>query len=228
MDDTSTGDHDSPSTPSPSAPRNTEPRFDVMYALETEIAVLRREKEYVLQKLSRNGQGTVSNIEAITDRTVRQRNELRAENQGLRVVIEHLKSDIIDLQGNIARIQDKLDRAEGERTEMIQSRRRWIARIWALAGRVPGELRKKDAEIENMREKLVDMHARLAQGQSQLRERQGQLDEERTKRIGVEVELGEERAAHTQRTEAWDMTKQRLGDQLKRLANSLDSNTVSI
>jgi predicted nucleic acid-binding Zn-ribbon protein len=241
MDDTSMDDDDPPSAPSPdpdfgsAASQGTRPQLDVVSAFENEIAELRREKavlmekeEYVLRKLSRNGQGTVSNIETVTDRAVRQRDDLRAENQELWAVIERLKSDIIDLQSKISHMQDKLDRAESERIEMAHSKRRWISRMWALAGRVPGELRKKDADIENMKEKLVGMHARLAQGQSDLRELQGQLDGERVRRIGVEAELEDSRTAHAQVIKDRDLAGRRLRDQLNQMANSLDSGTTSI
>jgi len=229
VDDTFMGDHDPPSTPSPTpALRETEPQSDVVSAMESEIASLKREKEYVLRKLSRNGQGTVSNIETVTDRTVRQRDELRVENQKLRAAIERLKSCIIDLRGRIAHMQDKLDRAEGERIEMTQSRRRWIARMWALAGRVPGELRKKDAEIENMREKLAGMHAQLAQGRLRLGELQVQLDEERVRRVGVEAELDDSRIAYAQEIKDRDLAGRKLRDQLRQVVNGLDSGDISI
>ncbi|KAF9647599.1 hypothetical protein BDM02DRAFT_3116828 [Thelephora ganbajun] len=241
MDGTFTGDHDHSSVPSPGSnfgsptPQETEPQSDVVSALEHEISILRREKavllekeEYVLRKLSRNGQGTISNIETVTDRTVRQRDGLCVENQGLRATIERLKSGIIDLQSKIAHMQDKLDRAEGERIELTQTKRRWIARMWVLAGRVPGELRKKDAEIENMIEKLVGMHAQLAQEQSHLRELQDQLDEERVKRMGAEAELEDSRTAHAQEIKDRDLAGRRLRDQLKQVVNGLDSGAISI
>jgi len=241
MNDTFMGDRDSPSpsTPTPDlglpALRETEPQSDVVFAMENEIAGLRRKnaallekEEYVIRKLSRNGQGTLSNIETVTDRTVRQRDELRAENQELRTVVERLKSYIIDLRGKIAHTQGKLDRAEGERIEITQSRRRWIARMWALAGRVPGELRKKDVEIENMREKLAGMHAQLSQEKLRLRERQGQLDEERVRRVGVEAEFSDSRIAHAQEIEDRDLAGRRLRDQLKQVVNCLDSGAISI
>ena len=182
-----------------------EPQPDVVAGLENKILILMQQKaalqekeQYVIRKLSRNGQGTISNIEAVADRAVRQRDELRAENQDLRAVIVGLNSSITDLQDKIANIQDKLDRAQGERIEMTQSKRRWIARMWALAGRVPGELRKKDSEIENMREKLVGMHALLAQEQSTLQAVQGRCAEERKRRMDTEVELTESKTAHAQ------------------------------
>ena len=233
MDDTLTDDHGHPSTPlgpdfgSP-APRETVPQLDVVAALESKIEAMRQEKEYVLRKLSRNGQGTLSNIEAVADRAVQQRNDLRAENQKLRAIVERLKSDIIGLQNKIAHLQGKLDRAEVDRTEMVQNKRRWIARMWALAGRVPGELRKKDAEIENMRERLTGMHAQLAQGQSRLRELQGQLEEEKAGRVGVEAELENSRKAHAQEIKDRDLTGRRIRDQLKQMANAIDSGTMSI
>ena len=94
-----------------------------------------------------------------------------------------------DLQNKIAHTQGKLDRAEDERIQIAHNMRRWIARMWALAGRVPGELRKKEAEIENMRKKLAGMYARPAQEQSQFGELQGQLAGERASRKDVETEL---------------------------------------
>ena len=239
MDDTFTGDDDILSTPPGSdfgspTPLEAEPQFDIMSA-KNEIASLRREKAallemegYVLRKLSRNGQGTISNIEAVVDRAVRQRDELRVENQELRAFIERLESSIIDLQGEITRMQDKLDRAESERIEMAQSRRRWIARMWVFAGRLPGELRKKDAEIDSMRERLVGMHARLAQEQSQLRDLQVQLEEERGTRMSVEAELDGTRLTHAQEIENRDLAGRRLRDQLKQMVNNLDSGAMSI
>lgn len=224
-----TGDQDCTLTPSPSlAPQETEPQSDMMSALNDELANLRRENQYVLRVLSRNGQGTLSDIETVTNRAVQQREELRVQNQQLRATIEYLKSNIIDLQGKIARVQDKLNRAEDERIEMAQSRRRWIARMWSIAGRVPGGLRKKDAEIENMREKLLDMRAQVAQEQSQLRELQDQLEGERARRVGVEAELDGSRMAHAQEIKDRDLAGWRLRDQLKQMANSLDSGAVSI
>jgi len=229
MDDTTTGDHDHPLTPSPGpAPRETEPQSNLASALNDELLNLRREKEYVLRVLSRNGQGTFSNLETVANRAVQQREELRVENQELRAFIERLKSGIIDLQGKIAHVQGKLDRAESDRIEMAQSRRRWIAKMWAIAGRVPGGLRKKDAEIENMREKLVSLHTRLAQEQSQLRELQDQLEEETTRRVGAETKLDDSRTAHAQAMKDRDLAGQRLRDQLKHMADSLDSGAVSI
>jgi len=229
MDDTSTGDHYHPLTPSPGpAPRETDPQPNVVSAMNDELANLRREKAYVLRILSRNGQGTMSDLETVANRAVQQREELRVENQELRAFIERLKSDIMDLQGKITHVQGKLNRAEGERVEMAQSRRRWIAKMWAIAGRVPGGLRKKDAEIENMREKLVGMHARLAQEQSQLRELQDQLEEERARRVGAEAKLDDSRIAHTQEINDRDLAGRRLRDQLKQMANSLDSGAISI
>ena len=234
MDNTSTGDRDRPSTSclgpefgSP-IPQETGSQFDAASAEKNELMVLRREKEYVLRILSRNGQGTVSNIETVTNRVALQRDELRVENQKLRTAVEYLKSDITDLQDKIVYTQEKLDRTEGERIQTAQSRRRWIARMWALAGRVPRELRKKGAEVENMREKLVDMHARLAQEQSKLRELQSQLAEENMRRIGVETELNDSRTAHAQEIKDRDLAGQRLRDQLKQVVNGLDSGTISI
>lgn len=240
MDDTFMRKHDPLPTPSPGsnfgplAPLETEPQFDAVSA-RNEIANLRQknaallEKEgYVLRKLSRNGQGTISNIETVVERAVRQRDELRVENQKLRVDIERLKSSIIDLQGQIAYIQEKLDRAENERSEMAQSRRRWIARMWAFAGRLPGELRKREAEIDSMREKLASMHAQLAQEQSQLRDRQAQLEEERKRRMGVEAELDGTKLAHAREIENRDLAGRRLKDQLKQMVNSLDSGDTLI
>ena len=229
MDGTSMGDHVHPLTPSPGpALRETEPQSNAVSALNNELANLKREKEYVLRVLSQNGQGTISDLETVANRAVQQREELRIENQELRSFIELLKSDIIDLQGKIAHVQGKLDRAEGERIEMAQSRRRWIAKMWAIAGRVPGGLRKKDAEIENMREKLVGLHARLAQEQSQLRELQDQLEEERTRRVGAESELDDSRTAHAQAMKDRDLAGRRLRDQLKQMANSLESGAILI
>ena len=240
MDDTFTDDRDPLFTPSPGsdfgspAPLETEPEFE-MVSVQNEIASLRREKaallemeRYVLRKLSRNGQGTISNIETVVDRAVRQRDELRVENQELRAFTERLESSIIDLQGQIVHMQDKLDRTESERIEMAQSRRRWIARMWAFAGRLPGELRKKDAEIDSTREKLANMHARLAQEQSQLRDLQVQLEEETKRRMGAETELDGTRLAHAQEIENRDLAGRRLRDQLKQMVNNLDSGATSI
>lgn len=240
MDNAATDDHDSSVlSPGPGfdfpAPRAGQPQPSVVAVLEDRISVLMGEKEallqkeeYVLRKLSRNGQGTVSNIEAVTDRAVQQRDQLRAENQELRTVIERLKSRITDLQGEIARVQEKLERAKVERIEIAQSRRRWIARMWSLAGRLPGELRKKDAEIDNVREKLVEMYARLAQEQSVLREAQGQLSDERDSRAGLETELKDTKAAHARAILERDLAGQRLKDQLKLVINSLESGAMSI
>jgi len=239
MDETFVNDHDPPPTSSPgdkldSLAPQAEPQFDVMSEQNSEIAELRREKaallekeEYVLRKLSRNGQGTVSDIETVVNRSIRQREELNAENQKLQAAIERLKSGIAELQGKIKYIQDKLDRTEGERIKMAQSKRRWIARVWTLAGRVPGELRKKDAEIESMREKLAGMHARLAQEQLQLRERQARLDEERVKRMDAEAELDDSRRAHAQEIKDRDLAGRRLRDQLKQMVNNIDSGALS-
>lgn len=231
MDDTSTEAHGLHATPSPG------PGFDSldMVSVQNELASLRRanaallEKEgYVRRKLSRNGQGTISNLETVVDRAVQQRDELCVENQGLRAVIERLESRIIDLQGQIVRTQDKLDRAESERIQIAQSKRRWIARMLASAGRLPGELRVKDAEIDSMREKLVGMHAQLAQEQSQLRDHQIQLEEERKRRMGIETELGDTRMAHAQEIENRDLAGRRLKEQLKQMINNLDSGGISI
>lgn len=239
MDDTFMGDDNTLSTPPGSdfgspAPLEAGPHSDGVSA-QSEIASLRRknaallEREgYVLRKLSRNGQGTISNIEAVVDRAVRQRDELRVENQELRASIERLESSIIGLQGQVTRMQDKLDRAESERIEMAQSRRRWIARMWIFAGRLPGELRKKDAEIDSMREKIVSMHARLVQEQSELRDLQVQLEEEKKTRMGVEVELEGTRVAHAQEIENRDLAGRNLRDQLRQMVNHLDSGAMSI
>ena len=134
MDNTSTDDRDRPSTSclgpefgSP-IPQETGSQFDAASAEKNELMVLRREKEYVLRIPSRNGQGTVSNIETVTNRVALQRDELRVENQKLRTAVEYLKSDITDLQDKIVYTQEKLDRTEGERIQMAQSRRRWIDR----------------------------------------------------------------------------------------------------
>lgn len=234
MDGTLTSGRDNPPTPPPGpdfgspTPQGTQLRSDPMSAPSTEIDILRQEKEYILRVLSRNGQGTLSDIKTVADRAVRQRDELHAENEELRTVIELLKSGLTDLQNKIAHTQEKLSRAEGERIQMVQSRRRWIARMWALAGRVPGELRKKDSEIENMREKLAGMYARLAQEQSQLREFQGQLEGERARRVGVETELHDSRTAHAQQIKDRDMAGRKLRDQLNQVINCLDSGTISI
>jgi predicted nucleic acid-binding Zn-ribbon protein len=239
MDDTFTGNSSPTPSPGPNfdlpAPLESElnPHLlnaleDRIWALTQENAALLEKEQYVLRKLSRGGNGTISNIEAVTDRAVRQRDELRVENQELRAVVERLESGIVDLQDRIARIQDKLDRAQGERIEMAQSRRRWVFRVWALAGRLPGELRKKDSEIENMREKLVDMHARLAQEQSRLQEVQGQLVEERKRRMDVEVEFNDSKAAHTQEIKERDLAGQRLRGQLMNMISGLESGAVSI
>jgi len=229
MEGTFTGSHYYPLNPSPGpAPRETESQSNVVSVLNDELANLRREKEHVLRILSRNGEGTISDLETVANRAVKQREELRVENQELRAFIERLKSDITDLQGKIAHVQGKLDRAEGERVEMAQSRRRWIARMVMLAGRVPGELRKKDAEIENMRGKLVGMHARLAQEQSQLRELQDQLEGERTRRMDAEAKLDDSRTTHSQEIKDRDLAGRRLRDQLKQMADGLDSGAISI
>lgn len=232
MSDTLMGDHGRPSTPSPgsdlgsSARRETEPSD--MVSAWNEIASLRQEKAYVLQKLSRNGQGTISNIETVVDRAVRQRDELRAENQKLRADIQRLEFSVIELKGKIAHTQDKLNRVESEKIEMTHSRRQWITRMWAFAGRIPGELRKKDAEIDHMREKLSSMHARLSQEQSELQNLQVQLEEERKRRMGVEVELDGSKLAHAQEIKDRDFAGRRLRDQLNQLANGLDSGIISI
>lgn len=239
MDDTFMDDDDTLSTPPASdfgspTPLEAEPQFDKVSA-QNEIASLRREKAallekegYVLRKLSRNGQGTISNIEAVVDRAVRQRDELRVENQELRASIERLESSIIGLQGQITHMQDKLDRAESDRIEMAQSRRRWIARMWILAGKLPGELRKKDAEIDSMREKIASMHTRLAQEQSELQDLQVQLGEERKTRMGIEADLEGTRVAHAQEIENRDLAGRKLRDQLKQMVNNLDSGAMSI
>ena len=237
MGDMLIADHDPlytpPSSGSPT-PQRSEPQFG-MAPTEDESASLRRENaallevnQYVLRKLSRNGQGTLSNIETVVNRAVRQRDELRVENQDLRARIELLESGITDLQDQIARTWERLNRAEIERIEIAQSKRRWIVRMWALAGRAPGELHKKDAEIDNMREKLASLHARLAQGQSQLRELQGQLGEEREKRMGAEAELDSSRVAHAQEIKDRDLAGLRLRDQLKQVVNNLDSGAILI
>jgi chromosome segregation ATPase len=233
-------DHDSPA-PSPSAgfgsplPEETVSQLDLVAKLKSQISslaqentVLRGNEEYVLRKLSRNGQGTVSNIETVTDRAVRQREQLRVENEELRVEVQRLESSVTHLQGIIAHTEDKLKRAVRDREEMIEGRHRWIARVWALAGRLPGELRKKDAEIENMREKLTSMFAQLAQEQSKLREAQGELDEERTRRMGVEAELQDANAVHDQKIKERDLAGQKLRDQLKQMVNGLDSGAIAI
>ena len=239
MDDTFTGG----SSPTPSlgpgsdlpALQESKTQPDVVAALEKRILAIMQEKEvllekeqYVLRKLSRNGQGSLSNIEAVTDRAVRQRDELRGENQELRAAVERLKSGIVNLQDKISCMQEKLDRAQGERIEMAQSRRRWIARMWALAGRIPGELRKKDAEIEKMREKLVDMHALLAQEQTRLQEVHGQFVEERKKRMDVEVEFEDSKTAHAQEIQERDLAGQRLRGQLMSVVSGLGSGAISI
>lgn len=233
--------NDSSPTPSPGPsfgslpPLESKPQSEIVAALENKIASLAQEKavllereQYVLRKLSRNGQGTLSNIEAVTDRAVQQRDELRAENQELQAVIEHLKSGIINLEARIIGMQNKLDRAQGERIEMAQSRRHWIARVWALAGRIPGELRKKDAEIENMREKLIGMHALLAEEQSQLQEIQGKFFEERKRRVDIEVEFNDLKIVHAQEIEERDLTGRRLRNQLMSVVDGLGSGSISI
>lgn len=229
MDNTEMACDDIPSSPTPgSAPQNADSRSALVSALTREVEDLRRERQYVIKRLSRNGQGTLSNIETVTDRAVRQREELRVENQQLRAVIEHLESGIANLQDRIARMQDILERAQGEHVEIVQSRRRWIARMWALAGRVPGELRKKEAEIENMKGKLEGMHAQLAMEQAQLRERQEELEGERTRRIGVEAELDGAKTAHAREMKDRDQAGRRLRDQLKQITDDLDYGAVSI
>ena len=239
MDDTFT--NNSSPTPSPGpgfdspAPRGSELKSHSLTVLEDRIWVLMQEKaallekeQYVLRKLSRNGNGTLSNIEAVADRAVRQRDELLVENQELRAMIERLNSSVLDLQGNIVHVQDKLDRAQGERMEMAQSRRRWIVRMWTLAGRIPGELRKKDAEIENMREKLVDMHALLAQEQSRLQEVQCRFAEERKRRMDMEVEFNDSKTAHAQEIKERELAGQRLRGQLMNVVNGLESGAILI
>ena len=233
-------DHDS-SVPSPSAgfgsplPRGTGYQLDLVAKLESQIssltqqnAVLRGNEDYVLRKLSRNGQGTVSNIETVTDRAVRQREQLRVENEELRTEVQRLESSVTYLQGTITHTEDKLKRAVRDREEMVEGRHRWIARVWALAGRLPGELRKKDAEIENMREKLTSMFAQLAQEQSKLREAQSGLDEERMRRMDVEAKLKDANVVHDQKIRERDLAGQRLRDQLKQVVNGLDSGAISI
>ena len=191
--------------------------------LAQENAELKEKDEYVRRKLSRNGNGTLSNIETITDRVVRQRDELRTENQKLRADVERLESGVTDLQGEIARMQAKLEKAKEERIEMAQSRRRWIVRMWTLAGRLPGELRKKDAEVNNMREKLFGMYARLAQEQENLREVQDQLCEEKRRRKNVETELEDSNAAHDLAMRERNLDRERFKDRLKHLVNDLES-----
>ena len=239
MDDAFTGGYSPAPDPDPGfdspTPQGRKPQPHAMAALEDRILILMQEKavllekeQYVLRKLSRNGQGTLSDIEAVTDRAVQQRDELLVENQELRVVVESLQSNITDLQSKITRTQDRLDQAQGERIEIAQSRRRWIARMWALAGRIPGELRKKDAEIENMREKLVDMHVLLAQEQSRLQEIQGQFNEERKRRVDIEVEFEASKSAHAREVKERDLAGQRLRGQLMNVVNGLESGAISI
>ena len=215
--------------------QESEPQPGVVATLENRIMILAQEKaallekeQYVLRKLSRNGQGTLSDIEAVADRAVRERDKLRVEKKELRVVVERLLSGIAYLQEKIASTQDKLERAEGERVEMAQSKRRWIARMWTLAGRIPGELRKKDAEIQNMREKLVGMHALLAQEQSKLEEVQGQFAEEKKRRMDVQVEFENSKIVHAQETKERDLAGQRLRTQLMNVVNGLGSGAISI
>jgi predicted nucleic acid-binding Zn-ribbon protein len=239
MDDTFTSDSSPAPSPDPGfdspAPPEGELGPQALTGLEGRIWVLMQEKavllekeQYVLRKLSRNGNGTLSSIEAVADRAARQRDELRVENQELWAVIDRLNSSVVDLKGRIARIQDKLDRAQGERIEMARSRRHWIIRMWTLAGRIPGELRKKDAEIENMREKLVDMHALLAQEQSGLQEVQGTLAEERKRRMDIEVEFKDSKSAHAQEIKERELAGQRLRGQLMNVVNGLESGAISI
>ena len=68
-------------------------------------------EEYVLRKLSRNGQGIISNIETVTDQAVRQREQLRVENEELCAEVQRLESSVTYLQGIIAYPEDKLKRA---------------------------------------------------------------------------------------------------------------------
>ena len=85
MDGTLMGGHHHPTTPffgSP-APQETEPRFGMTFTLDAEVETLRREKECVLRILSRNGQGTISDIKTVAERVVQHRDQLRVENQEL-------------------------------------------------------------------------------------------------------------------------------------------------
>jgi DNA repair exonuclease SbcCD ATPase subunit len=248
MDDTFAVDHDvqpvlslGPGSGS-LVQQESQSQSETLAALEEKIQILAQEKatlvqdkatfrwreECALRKLSRNGQGTLSSLETVTDRAVRQREELRAENQELRAAAERLESGVIDLQAKIASLQDKLNKTKAERIEVAQSKRRWVTRMWTLAGRLPGELRKKDAEIENMREKLVDMYGRLAQEQARLRKAQDDLAGERTIRIGAEAELKDAKAAHAQEIQGRDSAGQRLKDQLKLVVGGLESGVISI
>lgn len=238
IDDTLTDSDDFPDClPSPGigspAPQEIMPQPSAL--LEEKISILMQEKEilqgrqdYVLRKLSRNGEGTISNIEIVTDRVIRHRDNLRAENKELRAAVERAENESMYLRGEILWTQVKLDKAKAERAEMVQSKVRWIARMWTLAGRLPGELRKKDAEIESTRKALSDLHVRLAREESKLEEVRGKLGEERMKRIDVEAELKDSSATHAQEIKERDLAGLKLKDQLKLVVQSLESGSVAI
>ena len=237
MDEAVTGAHGFHSTPSRGSRslvrQATEP--DITDFRENKIAILEREnaellkmKESTLRKLSRNGEGTISNIETVVARAVRERDELRAENQNLRTEVLVRQSCIITFKGVISTLKEKLVRAQTERIAMARSKQRWITRMFALAGRVPGELRKKDAEIDNMREKLAGMEAQLSEEQFRLQDLQGQLQEEREGRAGAEAELDRSRLAHTREIAERDLAGRRLRDQLKQVVENLDSGAMSM
>lgn len=237
MDETVTGADGFPSSPSYGSRslvrQATEP--DIVDFKENKIAILEREnagllkmKESVLRKLSRNGEGTISNIETVVDRAVRECDELRAKNVNLRTEVLYRQSCIITYQSIISILKEKLVRAQTDRIAMARSKQRWIARMFALAGRVPGELRKKDAEIDNTREKLAGMEAQLSEEQSQLQDLQGQLEGERGRRADAEAELDHSRLAHAREITERDLAGRRLRDQLRQMVENLDSGAMSM
>ena len=99
-------------------PQESRSQLDLVAKLESQIssltqqnAVLRGDEEYVLRELSRNGQGIISNIETVTDQAVRQREQLRVENEELCAEVQRLESSVTYLQGIIAHPEDELKRA---------------------------------------------------------------------------------------------------------------------
>ena len=237
MDGAATGDPGFPSTPSRGSRslvrQATKP--DIKVSKEEKIAILEREnaelletKESALRKLSRNGQGTISNIETVVDRAVKERDELRAGNQYLRKRLLAHESSIFNLRTLITITEEQLARAEAERIAVVQNKQRWISRALALGGRFPGELRKKDAEIENMKGNIAGMHAQLSEERSRLQVLRGQLEEEKGKRAGAEAELDHSRLTHAQEIEERDLAGRRLRNQLKQVVENLDSGAMSI
>ena len=237
MDGAATGDYGLPSTP----PRRfrslvrqaTEP--DIKVSKEDKIAILEREnaelremKESALRKLSRNGKGTISNMETVVDRAIRERDELHAENQKLENRLKRCESRIDALREEIPFAEARIARAEADRRAETQKKIRWIWRVLTLTGSAPREFRKKDAEIDNLRKKLAGMHAELSKEQSRLQGLQGQLGEERGRRAGVEAELDHSRSAHAREIHQRDLAGQRLRNQLKQVVENLDSGAMSI